>query len=378
MTVMTRRRLLLAVPPLILAAALTVWSRTPSISATVLDLPARLSDQEYWRLVEDFSEPNGFFRSDNLVSNETTFQHVIPRLKEIVPPGGIYLGVGPDQNFTYIAALRPRLVFITDIRRGNLHAHLMYKALFELSDDRAAFLSRLFSRPRPEGLSAEASAESLFAAYASSPPDQARYDANFDAVRRLLIETHGFRLTSEDLMGVGYVYRSFFAAGPFLSYSSSGRGGGRSLRYPSFEDLQTATDADGVNHAYLGSEASYQFVRTLQKDNLIVPLVGDFGGPKALRSVAGYLKARGATVGAFYTSNVEQYLFQDRIWPEFARNVMTMPLDERSTFIRSCFNNCAAPYSQRSVTLLDPIRSLMQDVRDGRVSTYWDVLSRSR
>ena len=63
----------------------------------------------------------------------------------------MYLGVGPEQNFTYIVALRPKLAFIVDIRRGNMNEHLLYKAFIELSADRADFLSRLFARPRPAG-----------------------------------------------------------------------------------------------------------------------------------------------------------------------------------------------------------------------------------
>ena len=114
-------------------------------------LPNRLSDQEFWRLSNDFSEPGGYFRSENLVSNEHTFQYVIPALKRRVRPGGVYLGVAPDQNFTYIVATAPRMAFIVDIRRGNLLQHLMYKAIFELSADRAEFVSRLFSKPRPAG-----------------------------------------------------------------------------------------------------------------------------------------------------------------------------------------------------------------------------------
>ena len=107
------------------------------------------------------SEPNGYFRSDNLLSNEIWFQWVIPDLVDAEPPGGVYLGVGPEQNFTYIAALKPKMVFIIDIRRGNLHMHLMYKALFELSADRADFVSRLFTKPRPPGLAAKSTATEL-------------------------------------------------------------------------------------------------------------------------------------------------------------------------------------------------------------------------
>src|SRR5256885_8329028 len=100
-------------------------------------LPARLDDREFWRIIEDFSEPNGYFRSDNLLSNENAFQHVVPALQSALPADGVYLGVGPEQNFTYIAALKPRLAFIVDIRRGNMDLQLLYKAFMELSRDRA-------------------------------------------------------------------------------------------------------------------------------------------------------------------------------------------------------------------------------------------------
>ena len=80
---------------------------------------------------------------------------MIPDLLRTSKTKRVYLGVGPEQNFTYIAALKPRMAFIVDIRRGNLQLHLMYKALFELSADRADFIFRLFSRKRPEGLDAK-------------------------------------------------------------------------------------------------------------------------------------------------------------------------------------------------------------------------------
>ena len=116
------------------------------------ELPARLSDSTFWKLITDFSEPGGYFRSDNFVSNEMAFQYVIPALQATTKPGGVYLGVGPDQNFTYIVGIKPKLSFIFDIRRGNLEEHLLYKAIIEMSDNRADFLSRLFSRHLPERL----------------------------------------------------------------------------------------------------------------------------------------------------------------------------------------------------------------------------------
>src|SRR5688572_24488518 len=103
-----------------------------------------LSDSAFWTLVTDLSEPTGVFENaDNLVSNEAHFVNLIPMIR---PTGGAYIGVGPEQNFSYIARLRPSMAFIVDIRRENRNIHLLYKALFELSDDREEFLSRLFSR----------------------------------------------------------------------------------------------------------------------------------------------------------------------------------------------------------------------------------------
>src|SRR5580704_16871122 len=136
---------------LTIAAWMAIASRTPGPSAATQALPDRLSDQEFWRLSSEFSEANGYFQSDNLVSNERSLQYAVPMLQRRKGRGA-YLGVAPDQNFTFIIALEPKIAFIVDIRRGNLDTHLMYKALFELSSDRVDFYSRLFSRKRPDGL----------------------------------------------------------------------------------------------------------------------------------------------------------------------------------------------------------------------------------
>src|SRR5262245_49125438 len=104
-------------------------------------LPSQLSDDEYWKLISDFSEPSGYFQYDIVTSNETSYQYLLPELMRTPRPGGAYLGVGPEQNFTYIAALQPRIAFIIDIRRDMMLEHLMYKAIFEMSADRIEFVA---------------------------------------------------------------------------------------------------------------------------------------------------------------------------------------------------------------------------------------------
>jgi hypothetical protein len=315
------------------AASVGVWPAHPTARASA-DLPDRIADQEFWSLTETLSEPNGSFRSDNLLSNEIQLQSIIPDLLARTSPGGVYLGVGPEQNFTYIAALKPKLAFIIDVRRGNLQLQLMYKALFELSADRADFVSRLFTKKRPDGLGVQSTAADLMNAYWDVPTSaDSIYQQNLQAIIGQLTKNHQFPLSSADLEGIEYVYHSFYWFGPAISYNSSstGQAGGRTT----YADLMMLTDRTGESRSYLATEANFALMRDLESKNLIVPVVGNFAGPKALRAVGGYVRDHGATVTAFYLSNVEQYLNMDGIWPAFCANVATLPLDENSTFIRS-------------------------------------------
>lgn len=321
-----RRRLILV--PL---AILVVWFAIAASAAP--SLPGRLSDREFWRLVTESSEPDGFFRSDNLLSNELGFQYVVPELARVTKPGRAYMGVGPEQNFTYIVATKPGMGFIVDVRRGNLQLQLMYKALFELSSDRADFVARLFARKRPAGLTSKSTAAEIFARTAEVAATSTTYSENLRAIENLLVRTHGFLLSKDDLLGLTYVYNAFYLYGPKIQYSSTSSFGGSFQ--PSYADLMTATDRSGVAHGYLATEENFRFLKDLESRNLLVPIVGNFGGPKAIRAVGRYLKDRNATVAAFYLSNVEQYLRQDGIWSNFCQNVAALPLDDSSTFIRS-------------------------------------------
>lgn len=323
-----RRRLigthLLAVGPA-LALGLALLS-SPLLIRRGAELPLRLSDQEFWKLSADASEPGGYFRSQditNLTSNELWFQFVIPDLVKQAPQGGVYLGVGPEQNYTYMAALRPKLAIIFDIRRGNLDIQLMYKAIFELSKDRADFVSMLFSLPRPAGVGVATSAQRLFAAFSTSTGSGTLFKQNLAAIEDRLVKVHGFSLGAEDLSAIRTIYQTFFYSGFAVRAS------------PTYADLMMATDESGTARSFLASEQSFAFLKDLQSRNLVVPVVGDFGGPKAIRAIGGYLKKQNATVSAFYLSNVEQYLYQDGKWDAFCRNVATLPLEGSSTFIRA-------------------------------------------
>lgn len=375
-----RRVFLGAVATLLAIAGSLILTSSPRAAGDTL--PALISDEGFWNMVTEFSETGGYFRSDNFVSNETTFQYVIKDLKKTTP-GGVYLGVGPDQNFTYIIALQPKMAIIVDIRRQNAMQHLMYKALIETSADRADFLSRLFSRKRPEGLSAKSTPEELFAAYDNVEPDRQMFEETWKGIKKHLEETHKFKLSLDDEGNVEYVLRAFFAGGPDLTYNGIGGNFGRG-RMPSYEEIMQTTDAEGTNLSYMGSEENFQSLQNLEKKNLIIPVVGDFAGAKAIRTVANYLKEHDAHVTAFYLSNVEQYLFQqDDDWSKFYKNVQTLPLDPGATFIRSVFNGIAATaqsssYGLRSASLLSSIPDLLKAFGAGEIQTYYDVINMSK
>src|SRR5207248_1588925 len=203
-----------------------VSPRQPVTVSTIDTLQSQLSDREFWDLVIGLSESGGTFRSDNLISNEETFQHVIPELQRRLPAGGAYLGVGPDQNFTYIPAIEPGIAFVIDIRRDNMLLHLMYKAIIEIADDRADMLSRLFSRARPAALTASSSARELFDQYALAPRSPALFDRNFAAITARLTSVHHFALRRGDLERIDSIYHAFYEEGPDLRYSAPRQGYG--------------------------------------------------------------------------------------------------------------------------------------------------------
>lgn len=348
---------------LVLAGALAVAWRPVPPQATSDRLPQRLSDAEFWALVSSVSEPGGYFRiQDNFTSNEREIGMLFTMLRERGTRGGVYMGVGPEQNLTYIAAIRPAMAFIVDIRRQAVMQHLMFKALFDLAPDRAEFISLLFSKPRPAGLDTTTTIQAMWDAFWTVRSDSALYRDTYARIVEQLTRTRGFQFTDEESGQLKWVFDHFFAYGPIITTrAGGGGGGGNSL---TFADLTGySNDASGNPRSFLSSEENYAYVKDLHARNLIVPVSGDFGGPKAIRAIGAWLQERGGTVSAFYVSNVEQYLFQDGKAQLFYDNVATLPVTESSVFIR--------PYSLRrygqSIESLCPIAPFLEAARGNRV-----------
>ena len=401
---------------LLIALGVSVLART----ANAQRIPDRLDDATFWRMMTEMSEPWGVFRSENLVSNETSYQWIIPELQRTVKPGNVYIGVAPDQNFTYMVALTPSIAFIVDIRHQNAMQHLMYKALMETSKTRAEFLAKLFARPALQSVDTASTVVALFNALANTKPDSGLYRDNLRAIVDQLTKTHGFALSDSERVSLDCVYGAFFSQGPTLTYNygsecrntggfyggmPGGGGGGGAAKgggaggggfrgggfgvMPSYRSMMTELDGEQVDHGYLATEDNYRVVKTMEERNLIVPLTGNFAGDKTLRAVGQYARDRDAKIGAFYVSNVEQYLFmQDDQAALFYSNVATLPLDASSTFIRSYSMGGRGgsggqvtlnlkQQSGRSVQLTSPIQEMLKAFEGGQIGKYVQVIGLS-
>jgi hypothetical protein len=179
-----------------------------------------------------------------------------------------------------------------------------------------------------------ATAAQIMAAAAEAPAvSEATFAGYLTSVLALLEGTHHFALTADDRAEIEHAYRAYYRFGPAINYTSSSSG--RSWRFATYADLMGSVDArSGNERTFLATDENFAVVKAIEGKNLIVPVVGNFAGPKALRAIGGWLKARGASVNVFYVSNVEQYLEQSGVWPAFCANVAALPLAASSIFVR--------------------------------------------
>ncbi len=351
--------------------------------------PESLSAAEFSRLSQTMSEEGGYFRSDNFTSNETAYLTVVDKLKQLGASGGAYIGVGPEQNFTYLAKIRPRIAFIMDIRRQAVLQHLVYKAVFHLTSNRVQFLALLLSRPLPKEKAPTPNSEltEILAYFSQTQADEKAYVANLATIRKTIQEEFLFPLSDNDQKGVEYVYSTFRSDGLQLSYRSGGNNPGSTLGgngagfgggFPVLKDLITQTDLNGKLGNFLASNDDFEFVRGMHRKNLIIPVVGNFGGPKALAAIGEYLKKNGYTVTAYYTSNVEQYLFENDVFTAWANNVRKLPLTDRSLFIRSASGRNSHPArlpGHRAATLLQLMTVFLKDFDEGVYKSHFDLVT---
>ena len=330
--------------------------------------PARTSP--FAAQIAALSEAPGYFDTDNLISNERSYLQILQDLQRREVRGGAYVGVGPDQNFSYIAEVRPTVAFIVDVRRDNLLLHLLFKALFGLARTRVEYLALLTGRPVPTALDGWRAApiDRLIAYVDNTTPAPRRMD---DAVARI-----GVPLSAEDRATISRFHGRFVADGLSLRFQSTGRP--PQAYNPTLRELLRETDASGRQANYLASEEAFQFVKDLQARDLVIPVIGDLSGPSALTAVGRAIAARGERLSAFYVSNVEFYLFGAGTFAPFAANLERLPRTANTVIIRSFFGRFAAPSrsGDASSQHVQPAAELLRDIAAGRIRSYGDIAPR--
>lgn len=331
------------------------------------------------QLVERLSEPGGFFPSDNLVSNETSYLHVLGAMRRLGVSGGVYLGVGPEQGFSYMAAIQPTLALVVDIRRDNLLFHLLIKAMFGIARNRMEYLSLLYGRPAPPDLVmwTDLPLESLLEYLDGRLPDSTLHDRQH---RRLmgLVEGYGVPLNEVDRATLRRFHDEFASTGLDVRYSTRGRG--PRLMFPTNRRLYLETDLEGAAASYLSSEDRWRTIRDLQRADKIVPVVGDLAGSGAMPAIAAYLKEQRLEVSAFYLSNVESYLFRSGVFPAFVGNVRSLPAAPNAVLIRSGFGRwggaqIAIAPGHFSAPGLQTFGRFLEFTKQPEAVEYWELVS---
>src|SRR5262245_56887159 len=256
--------------------------------------------------------------------------------------------------------------------------HLMYKSIFHLSPNRTQFLSRLLSKPLPkEGAPApDAPPADLMAFFGKTAATDQAYASNLAEIKKTTQEEFQFPLSDRDREDLEYIYMSFRENGLDIAFrlDASYYGG----YFPSFKDLALQTDLNGKTGNFLAGADDYNFVRDMQQKNLIIPIVGDFSGTKALAAIGDYLRKNGLTVTSFYTSNVEQYLFDSAVFDGFAKNVKKLPIDDKSVFIRAVFHmrytHPARKQDHKSVKAVERMKVIVEDFGQGLYPSYRELI----
>jgi hypothetical protein len=359
---------------ILIAAGLAIgpWSHRAATQASAATTTSPLAS-----LVERLSEPNGEFDTDNLISNESSYLHVMQALEQGGVTGGVYVGVGPDQNFSYIAHIRPTSAFIIDIRRDNLLLHLLFKAIFAASRNRMEYLSILTGRPAPDRLDSwrDASIEKIIAYLDMAEPASSAWNgADLDKLHASIRAT-GIPLSAADLATIDRFRRAFVQAGLGLQFQSTGRPA-RDY-YPTYRDLLLETDRRGRKLCFLASEDDFQFVKALEARDGLVPVVGNLSGSHALAAIGQEITRRGEKVSAFYVSNIENYLFRDGSFPRFVDNVKKLPRSDKSVIIRSLFGGMSLPESvpgYYSTSAIQTINEFVANCGSTRCRGYYELL----
>lgn len=308
------------------------------------DLESQSGDEsthaEFGALIARLSEPGGNFGRPAPISNERNFTLPLPELSQRANEGGVFVGVGPEQNLTFIAAMNPTLAFVVDIRRDNMLLHLLFRSMFIEARTADEWLRLCLGRELPKRSNASqpeapvpasataGGAEALIRNINSAVPNPQVHAGLLARTLTRMRDEWQVPLEAGDESALARMLHAFFEHGLNL------RDGRHKTSKPTFEALLRSTDSNGVERHFLADPNAFERVRQLELAGRIVPLVGDFAGEKTFAGLAAHLNQQSLRVSAVYASNVEEFLSSESL-PRWRRNLSGLPHSPDAVLIRT-------------------------------------------
>jgi len=312
---------------LVLAVIMTSFVSQPYTTSALKN--SNLSNKEFENAMNDISEKDpGTYVTSNRVHNEGSYLQVpFTSLLKLDIQNKAYIGVATDQNYSYIAKLKPGIAFIIDIQRPVMLQHLLYKALFTMAESRVDFARLLLNRT---GNSIDEIIDS------KESKEKTEVEKTAEKIITLLDKDYGIDLSEEDKRIIKEIYLDFYLNG---AYITCGTGPGN----VPFKELIRQTDTSGQKGHYLWSDEDFAFLKNMSEKNLIIPLVGDFAGTKCISELGKWLKKRKLKVGIFYTSSVEYWIGERKnnfaVWSIWISNLKALPWSENAVIVRATFGS---------------------------------------
>jgi hypothetical protein len=314
---------------------------------------------------------------DYLVSNETDYQHVVPFLRQYSKPGNVYIGVGPDQNFTYITAVHPAFSFIVDYRTENQLLHYLFKACFELSTTRQEYLSILFSKPLDDHLKKDSCFLSYLLEYFSKASSDEVFFKQNSFLTQERIKNYRKLISNKILEIIQKIHRCFFRYNLNLR-TRNGITSWLGYPYPTYYDFLSARDRNGACWSFLDDDDRFLWLKRMQYRNKIISLAGDLSGSRTLNTLASFIREKSKKVSVLYVSNSEELLFRYNLFKAYVENIQQLPIDEDSIIIRSVVNRTdrkhpAGQEGHMLTTVAQRMIFFLNLFSEGRYRSYWDV-----
>ncbi|RLT14098.1 MAG: hypothetical protein DWI24_03455 [Planctomycetota bacterium] len=305
--------------------------------------------------------------ADNLMTNEDSIASVVDQIAKEVPPRQVYLGVGPDQNYTLMAHARPENCYVIDFRKKNQLLHLFHKALVEISTSRIQYLENFWAREISEEIRKKGQTMDFIESFKNQSVDPQKLDLIKQQVKSVC---SGWNLLNKsELDEISTLQSRLAGQGPDARFLAL-------KMYPTIGSLITMKSRAGQPAHWLAQENYYSVLRTMQLENRILPINGDWSDEKGFARIVKRIEQDRQKVGLIYLSDVEFFLIRQGLFGKYVKNLMKLPLHADARIIRTSTKEIGHPeraIGLSSTTIVRPLRKFLEQASHGMIKRWEDL-----